>query len=220
MEISAGHKSEELCPNSDHMELEKSGDTIEVTSFTESFSRFHIPKLTNAWPEVEAALQEHGISYKLNLAELYMTVSTTPITKDPGIIHRAREVIVLLSKTTVPTYVVIDILNGDMVHDHIKTGYQEDGLAAIHGIKRERFVKRQTRFLECLKDFSRLLNVGLYVNGNTVTAAGTSLEQVKVIRRIVERCYVENVSPAAIVSRLNMRLDINNAERQLRALLM
>nr|XP_011463228.1 PREDICTED: uncharacterized protein LOC101313698 [Fragaria vesca subsp. vesca] len=107
-----------------------------------------------------------------------------------------------------------------MVHDHIKTGYQEDGLAAIHGIKRERFVKRQTRFLECLKDFSRLLNVGLYVNGNTVTAAGTSLEQVKVIRRIVERCYVENVSPAAIVSRLNMRLDINNAERQLRALLM
>nr|XP_011463229.1 PREDICTED: KRR1 small subunit processome component homolog [Fragaria vesca subsp. vesca] len=106
MEISAGHKSEELCPNSDHMELEKSGDTIEVTSFTESFSRFHIPKLTNAWPEVEAALQEHGISYKLNLAELYMTVSTTPITKDPGIIHRAREVIVLLSKTTVPTYVV------------------------------------------------------------------------------------------------------------------
>ncbi|KAL6182680.1 hypothetical protein ACLB2K_044095 [Fragaria x ananassa] len=105
MEISAGHKSEELCPNSDHMELEKSGDTIEVTSFIESFSRFHIPKLTNAWPEVEAALQEHGISYKLNLAELYMTVSTTPITKDPGIIHRAREVIVLLSKTTVPTYV-------------------------------------------------------------------------------------------------------------------
>ncbi|KAL6182682.1 hypothetical protein ACLB2K_044095 [Fragaria x ananassa] len=112
-------------------------------------------------------------------------------------------------------------LNGDMVHDHIKTGYQEDGLAAIHGIKRERFVKRQTRFLECLKEyFSRLLNVGLYVNGNTVTAAGTSLEQVRVIRRIVERCYVENVSPAAIVSRLNMRLDINNAERQLRALLM
>ncbi|KAL6182681.1 hypothetical protein ACLB2K_044095 [Fragaria x ananassa] len=111
MEISAGHKSEELCPNSDHMELEKSGDTIEVTSFIESFSRFHIPKLTNAWPEVEAALQEHGISYKLNLAELYMTVSTTPITKDPGIIHRAREVIVLLSKTTVPTYVPTTQIN-------------------------------------------------------------------------------------------------------------
>ncbi|KAL6177682.1 hypothetical protein ACLB2K_049207 [Fragaria x ananassa] len=185
-------------------------------------------------------------------AELYMTVSTTPRTKDPDIIHRAKEIIVLLSKTTVTAYVVdfkhlqyesrflllfcladctafsfsvtsashsdyqvIDILNGDMVHDHIKTGYQEDGLAAIHGIKRERFVKRQTRFLECLKDFSRLLNVSLYVNGNTVTAAGTSLEQVKVIRRIVERCYVENVSPAAIVSRLNMRLDINNAEHAL-----
>ncbi|KAM5571564.1 hypothetical protein ABKV19_011908 [Rosa sericea] len=211
MEICAGHKSEMLCPNSDHMELEKS----EVTSFTESFSKYHIPKLKDAWPLVESALQEHGISYTLNLAELYMTVSTTPRTEDPDIFHRAREIIVLLSKTTVPTYVVINILNGYMHHDHIKEG----GLAAIHGIKKERFAKRRTRFLENLKDLACLMSYHLYVNGNTVTAAGTSLEHVKVVRMVVERCYVENVNPATIVSRLNMRKDMFNVERKLQALL-
>ncbi|XP_062006526.1 uncharacterized protein LOC133723650 isoform X2 [Rosa rugosa] len=216
MEIGAGHKSKMPCPNSDHMESEKS----EVTSFTESFSKYHIPKLKDAWPQVESALQEHGISYTLNLAELYMTVSTTPRTKDPDIIHRAREIIVLLSKTTVPTYVVIDILNGDMHHDHIKTGYQEGGLAAIHGIKKERFDKRRTRFLENLKDLACLMSCHLYVNGNTVTAAGTSLEHVKVVRMVVGRCYVENVNPATIVSRLKMRKDMLNVERRLQALLM
>ncbi|PRQ43492.1 hypothetical protein RchiOBHm_Chr3g0469081 [Rosa chinensis] len=216
MEIGAGHKSKMPCPNSEHMESEKS----EVTSFTESFSKYHIPKLKDAWPEVESALQEHGISYTLNLAELYMTVSTTPRTKDPDIIHRAREIIVLLSKTTTPTYVVIDILNGDMHHDHIKTGYQEGGLAAIHGIKKERFDKRRIRFFENVKDLACLMSCHLYVNGNTVTAAGTSLEHVKLVRMVVERCYVENVNPATIVSRLKMRKDMLNVERRLQALLM
>ncbi|KAK9926561.1 hypothetical protein M0R45_023784 [Rubus argutus] len=202
----------------DRMQSSNDDGVLQV-AFTESFSEFHIPKLIDALPTVESALQEHGISYTLNLAERYMTVSTTTRTRDPDIIHRAREFIVLLSKTTVPAFVAIDILNGSMHHDHIKTGYQEGGLAAIHGIKRERFVKQRDRLFENLKDLSCLLSCHLYANGNSVTAVGTSLGHAKVVRRAVERCFVENVNPATIVRYLNMRKDEVKVEKKLQSLL-
>ncbi|KAK9926562.1 hypothetical protein M0R45_023785 [Rubus argutus] len=166
------------------------GGTYEFTSFTTYFAEYQLPKLSDSFSMVESALAEHGITYKLDLVKRYMIVITNERTKDPDMIHRARELIRLLSKTDVSPSMAIEILNGNLHHDFIKTGHQDGGLSKIHGISDERFAKRRNRFVKNLK-------------GNSVTAAGTSLVHVKVVRKIVERCFVDNVNPAAVVKSLN-----------------
>ncbi|KAK9933721.1 hypothetical protein M0R45_020900 [Rubus argutus] len=196
-------------PKLDHMEVEKVGRssrTLRVISYTDYFGDYHVPKLIQAWPMVESALEEHGISCKLNLVKHYMRVSTTKRTRDPDIIDRAREFIQVLSKTEVPPPTAIRILNGELHHEYIKTGSQEGGLCSIHGIKKDRFVRQRTRFRDNKKELARLLGCGLYLNGNSVTAVGISLENVKVAKRAVERCIVENVNAADLVKVLDMRL--------------
>lgn len=41
---------------------------------------------------------------------------------------------------------------------------------------------------------------------------------VKVVRKIVERCFVDNVNPAAVVKSLNMRKEEVNVEKRLQDL--
>ena len=52
----------------------------------------------------------------------------------------------------------------------------------------------------------KLMYVLANEQGNSVTAVGISLENVKVAKRAVERCIVENVNAADLVKLLDMRL--------------
>ncbi|KAK9933729.1 hypothetical protein M0R45_020906 [Rubus argutus] len=153
-------------PKLDDMEIEKFGPSssaLQVTSYTDSFGEYHVPKLIQAWPMVKSALKEHGISCKLNLVKHYMRVSTTKRTRDPDIIDRAREFIQILSKTEVPPSTAIRILNGDLHHEYIKTGSQEGGLCSIHGIKKDRFVQQRTRLRDNKKELGCLLGCRLFL---------------------------------------------------------
>ena len=62
------------------------GSLLEESSFATLFPRYKEHYLRDVWPEIQQALDAHGIACELNLVEGTMTVKTTRKTWDPYII--------------------------------------------------------------------------------------------------------------------------------------
>ncbi|KAK9926648.1 hypothetical protein M0R45_023864 [Rubus argutus] len=165
----------------------------------------HEQKLVDAWPELESAAEKHGLCLTFNRVKRYIAMTTTPRTRDPDIFNMAKEFIQILVKTSIPPSVAIRVLNGDLHHDYVLVGHQRGGLCLEHGIKEEQFHKRWGRFIDILK-------------GNSIVAVGQSPRVVKLNRRFVEACIVDNLKPASLLERIKVRHDRCIVERQVKAL--
>ncbi|PRQ19992.1 hypothetical protein RchiOBHm_Chr7g0223281 [Rosa chinensis] len=116
-------------PHVKHMEMEKSGSSLhmlEVSSFCTFFSQLQATQLYDNWSIVESCLQKHDISCKLVAAEFYMTVSVTTKAGESNISDKILDVLKLLS-VGIPPSKAIQVLEGSMYYDFIRTGSQYGG---------------------------------------------------------------------------------------------
>ncbi|XP_061988425.1 uncharacterized protein LOC133706896 isoform X2 [Rosa rugosa] len=123
-------------PHVKHMEMEKSGSSLhmlEVSSFCTFFSQLQATQLYDNWSIVESCLQKHDISCKLVAAEFYMTVSVTTKAGESNISDKILDVLKLLS-VGIPPSKAIQVLEGSMYYDFIRTGSQYGGFCLKYGI--------------------------------------------------------------------------------------
>ncbi|XP_040367389.1 KRR1 small subunit processome component homolog [Rosa chinensis] len=91
-------------------------------------------QLYDDWSIVESCLQKHDISCKLVAAEFYITVSVTTKAGESKIL----DVLKLLS-VGIPPSKAIQVLEGSMYYDFIRTGSQYGGFCLKYGITKEQF---------------------------------------------------------------------------------
>ncbi|KAK9910916.1 hypothetical protein M0R45_034850 [Rubus argutus] len=131
-------------------------------------------RCTEVWPFVQRFFRGHGISCTVDTAKRCLTFSTTRRTIDLDIIHKAGDFLQLLARTGIPATKAVEILNGRLQHEVIKTGFQDGGL--------------RTKF-EIEKD---------------AVAVGTSAAGLRLFRSVVESCFVNNEDPVTVARRLKL----------------
>ncbi|PRQ17070.1 hypothetical protein RchiOBHm_Chr7g0191051 [Rosa chinensis] len=127
------------------------------------FSEKRAKVLEEEWPIVESSLEQYGISCTIYLDEGFMTFSTT---KDRDTIYKARDVLELLSSTSVKPSLAIEVLNGRLKHDIIKTGYFNGGIGSELKIDKETFVKQTGLFKASLQDVADVSHCYIYTNAS------------------------------------------------------
>ncbi|KAK9941673.1 hypothetical protein M0R45_007371 [Rubus argutus] len=213
-------------PNVDYVGMDKSGPSLdvsgmpEITSFSTSFLIGREKEVQEAWPSVQSFIEEYGISCTLRMggAERSLTISTTRRTKDPDIMDKAGEFLEMLATTSIPASKAIEILNGRLQHDIIKTGFQDGGLGSKFEMEWGRFENNKERFKRYLKALSRLSKCDVYINESSVVAVGTSAVGLRRFRSIVECCFVKNEDPETIVRRLKLNRKTHRLMKKLEAL--
>ncbi|KAM5571762.1 hypothetical protein ABKV19_012046 [Rosa sericea] len=160
------------------------------------FSEKRAKVLEEEWPIVESSLEQYGISCTIYLDEGFMTFSTT---KDRDTIYKARDVLELLSSTSVKPSLAIEVLNGRLKHDIIKTGYFNGGIGSELKIDKETFVKQTGLFKASLQDLADVSHCYIYTNGNTVAALATENGRLSLVREVVTRCIASNEDPASMI---------------------
>ncbi|CAH8386762.1 unnamed protein product [Eruca vesicaria subsp. sativa] len=197
----------EVEPDMKRWEVEKKFDPawnptgmLEVSSFSRVYPRSREKHLLKRWPRVKSALKQHGVSCELNLAERYMTVSTTKKTRDPYIIVKARDLLRLLARS-VPSRQALKILEDDMAYDIINIGHlaRSKTLQEKFPITRFLFLGHKSSSLKALETST---NCFIRLQGNTVAAMG-SFRGLKRLRIIVERCFVNGLSPLDVLKEMD-----------------
>ncbi|KAK9941664.1 hypothetical protein M0R45_007363 [Rubus argutus] len=105
----------------------------------------------------------------------------------------------------------IEILNGRLQHEIIKTRFQDGGLGS-------KFEMEWPNNMNWMPALSRLSKCDVYINESSVVAAGTSAVGLRRFRSIVECCFVKNEDPETIVRRLKLNRKTYRLMKKLEAL--
>lgn len=176
---------------------------LEVTTYCSPVLLGREKEVHEAWPFVQRFLGGHGISCTVDTAKRCLTFSTTRRTVDLDIIHKAGDFLQLLARTGIPATKAVEILNGSLQHEVIKTGFQDGGLRTKFEIEKE-YAKNRDRLKRNSKALARLLKCDIYINGCSAVAVGNSAAGLSLFRSVVESCFVNNEDPVTVARRLKL----------------
>ncbi|PRQ44606.1 hypothetical protein RchiOBHm_Chr3g0481091 [Rosa chinensis] len=179
---------------------------LELNTFFVYFPEKRATKLKAAWPEVELTLNAYSLSCDLNLAKCCMQVSTTPSLKDPCMIGKARHLLKLLSTSLVPPYMALEIFQEVRQQETINIGFQKDGICSKFGIKKDDYLKRWECLFCSLKALSKATHCHIFLDENTFTAVGSSVERISQLKAVVEDCITKNLCPSTSIRRFDTEI--------------
>ncbi|KAM1061930.1 hypothetical protein ACFX14_026228 [Malus domestica] len=185
-------------------EIEKVYPSSNFFSFSTHFPKDKEKYVQEAWPMVKSALEFYDISCSLDLVEGSMTISALRWHVNEVIFIQARIVLFLFSTSTVSAPEAIKYL-GVRLFSIIKIGFQVGGLCSKYGIKRELFPELKAFLVgpNCsyLKALQELTSCFVVVHDDVVFAKG-SFNGLRIVRMVVEDCFVYKVSAESLIARV------------------
>lgn len=108
-----------------------------------------------------------------------------------------------MARTGIPATKAVEVLNGRLQHEVIKTGFQEGGLRTKFDMEKE-YAKNRDRLKRNSQALARLLKCDIYINGCSAVAVGTSAAGLRIFTSVVESCFVKNEDPVTVARRLKL----------------
>ncbi|KAM1478964.1 hypothetical protein ACFX2I_026323 [Malus domestica] len=194
------------------MEIEK--DFPSSDFFFTKYSYLNKEDLLDAQPVLKHALQFYGISCTLDMDEGFMTLSALRRHVHEDIFIKANVVINLFFEDNIskvakfqsadPLLFALEFLYNPQ-YDIIKIGYQVGGLCTKYAIPEGHYWGLRSIFQGpggCfLKDLQELTGCSIVVCGHDVLATG-SFNGLRIVRMIVEDCFVYRVAAEYLINRV------------------
>lgn len=178
---------------------------VAESTFATLFPGYMEKYVTEAWPAVEAVLQQHKLKGKLDAVEGSMSVTTTKNTWDPYAIMKARDFLKLIARN-VPVSQAQKIFETEITSEIIKIGMKAKST--------KRFVRRRDRLIgpagQTLKALEILTGCYVLVQGKTVAVMGPH-RGCQDVRKIVEDC-MRNIHPIYGLRRLLIKRELMKRE--------
>lgn len=163
-------------------------------------SAHRLPYFTSIFCHLQTAIITKKLKVKLEKNEA--TVTTTNQTRDPYILIKARDVLLLVARC-VPYTDAIKILEDKVFFDTILIKSNENRIGRLEGSKGE-----------TLKALKLLTNTSVYLDKKCVCVIGKCIKAINDVRDVVENVFYKNVHPAYLLKRLVVRNEIMKDEEK------
>jgi ribosomal RNA assembly protein len=165
---------------------------VEENTYTSSFPKYLGKYLREIWPKISELLSSYGICGEINLSQYSISVRTTDETRDPYIIFKAKELILLITRS-VPIQHAVRIFQDDIASEifsfeHIIKSNVRSSPPVLKTLKNIIGAKGST-----LKALELLTKCYISIDRNTICVIG-SYAGIKTIASVIEGC-VKNIHP-------------------------
>lgn len=164
------------------------------SSLSITIAAHRLPYFTASLPGIESILEQKKI--KLTHDRFTLTVSTTNNTRDPYILIKARDMLLLIARC-VPYESAMKILEDCVYFDIIAVKPNENRMKRLEGPKEE-----------TLKALKLLTKTDVFVDRKCVCVIGRCCKMLRDVREIVECVFSKNVHPAFLLKRLMVKNEV------------
>ncbi|KAL6278437.1 hypothetical protein ACE6H2_022038 [Prunus campanulata] len=183
--------------------------TEDIVSFRYPFLKFQATDVQEAWPAVNSVLRGFGMACALDMNRACITF----FAPKPMKLNACRnvKVFLLLLSVGVPARQAIRIFN-EVAWDTIYTGFGKEGICSNYGIKNlDDYLERKKRLKSIPeKELGQFTGCEVYVRPrNGLVAAIGPVEGLKVVRKFVTDCIVDNADPLSLMSQYKFVLEVS-----------